>query len=243
MDIPRTARGAAAGRHVDIPRTARGAAAGCHVDIPRAGRRRENRTARARRGRTRTAAASPRLVSPRNIHVAAAASPRLVSPRNIHVAAAASLRPIRDSTPRSDPDAALAATRTSRRSFFGENATARPAGLNGYLNASGDAQLQAQLYQCTLASALYLKAYIELRRSQSEIGHLVWQLNEIWPTGGWGSLEYGNVEATAGQIVGGRWKPTHYFYQKSLYKDVLATCGAEGPRPASEVSSYLGEMK
>jgi hypothetical protein len=29
--------------------------------------------------------------------------------------------------------------------------------------------------------------------------------NEIWPTGGWGSIEYGS--AVPGQVEGGRWKP------------------------------------
>jgi hypothetical protein len=57
--------------------------------------------------------------------------------------------------------------------------------------------------------------------------HLVWMLNEIWPTVGWGSLEYGPPEGhTPGQVRGGRWKPLHYFYKQSLMTDVMATCGA-----------------
>jgi len=33
---------------------------------------------------------------------------------------------------------------------------------------------------------------------------MVWQLNEIFPTGGWGSLEYGSARGpTPGQVLGG----------------------------------------
>ena len=56
-----------------------------------------------------------------------------------------------------------------------------------------------------------LKQDIEKHRSQNHFGLLVWQLNEIWPTGGWGSLEYGSRRA--GQVIGGRWKPLHYLYR------------------------------
>ena len=31
-----------------------------------------------------------------------------------------------------------------------------------------------------------------------------------------------------GQVVGGRWKPLHYLYRRSIYTDVVATCGADG---------------
>ena len=71
-----------------------------------------------------------------------------------------------------------------------------------------------------------LKSDIETRRGKNEIGMLVWQFNEIWPTGGWGSIEYGTP--VSGQVLGGRWKPLHYFYKRSLYADVMATCGAGG---------------
>ena len=71
-----------------------------------------------------------------------------------------------------------------------------------------------------------MKGDIETRRAQNQLGLLVWQLNEIWPTGGWGSLEYGT--AAPGQVVGGRWKPLHYFYRRSLLADVMAACGAAG---------------
>jgi len=77
------------------------------------------------------------------------------------------------------------------------------------------------------------------RRARNELGILVWQLNEIWPTGGWGSLEYGTP--VAGQVLGGRWKPLHYLYARSVFADVVAVCGEggacyvknDGPRPVA----------
>lgn len=30
-------------------------------------------------------------------------------------------------------------------------------------------------------------------------------------TGGWGSIEYGTVTHTKGQVLGGRWKPLHHW--------------------------------
>lgn len=51
----------------------------------------------------------------------------------------------------------------------------------------------------------------------------MWQLNEIWPTGGWGSLEYGSP--VAGQVFGGRWKILHNFLRQSSFADVFVGCG------------------
>ena len=47
---------------------------------------------------------------------------------------------------------------------------------------------------------------------------------EIWPTGGWGSLEYGTP--VKGQVIGGRWKPLHHMMAQSAYTDVTAACGS-----------------
>lgn len=53
-------------------------------------------------------------------------------------------------------------------------------------------------------------------------------------TGGWGSLEYGTTIAsngkpmTAGQVLGGRWRPLQYFFAQSVFADVMATCGKDG---------------
>ena len=105
-------------------------------------------------------------------------------------------------------------------SFFGQLADylrpgSTPPALVAYLNTSQ--HFASSLYLCGLASALLVKNLVEAHRSRNELGHLVWQLNEVWPTGGWGSLEYG-----------GRWKPHHYWYAKSLFRDVAAACDARG---------------
>merc|ERR1719210_914824 len=95
-----------------------------------------------------------------------------------------------------------------------------------YYSQTGEAVFKRQLYQCMLAQALHMKGDIEQRRSQNQLGCLTWQLNEIWPTGGWGSLEYGSP--VEGQVLGGRWKPLHYIFRRSLYSDVMVTCGDGG---------------
>jgi beta-mannosidase len=74
-------------------------------------------------------------------------------------------------------------------------------------------------------------------------------LNEIWPTVGWGSLEYGPPAGfTPGQVMGGRWKPLHYFYKQSLMTDVMATCGSTAnphghPTAPDENQCYLSNMR
>jgi beta-mannosidase len=49
-----------------------------------------------------------------------------------------------------------------------------------------------------------------------------------WPTGGWGSVEYGTTGYTDGQVVGGRWKPLHHMMSTHLYVDQIAVCGNDG---------------
>ena len=51
--------------------------------------------------------------------------------------------------------------------------------------------------------------------------------NEIWPTGGWGTIEYGTV-AVAGQVEGGRWKPAHHWLREHLFTDRFISCGVNG---------------
>lgn len=95
------------------------------------------------------------------------------------------------------------------------------------LNATGEAVFKKQLYQCMIGQGLLLNQEILDFRGKNTFGLLVWQFNEIWPTGGWGSVEYGNPEFP-GQVIGGRWKPLHHWYKSHLFADVLAHCGREG---------------
>eukprot|EP01051_Picozoa_sp_SAG22_P005973 SAG22_NODE_374_length_11548_cov_6.893615_1_plen_293_part_00 len=48
--------------------------------------------------------------------------------------------------------------------------------------------------------------------------------------GGWGSIEYGTVGYTKGQVLGGRWKPLQHWYKKTIFADVMATCGNDGSK-------------
>lgn len=105
--------------------------------------------------------------------------------------------------------------------------------IDVYFNASnfdlvGEDVFKKQLWQCMVGQALLIKQNIETRRSSNQFGIIVWQFNEIWPTGGWGSIEYGTVGYTKGQVLGGRWKPLQYWYKQSIYADVMATCGTGG---------------
>jgi hypothetical protein len=71
---------------------------------------------------------------------------------------------------------------------------------------------QRQLYHCMLGQALNIKSNIEKFRSQNIFGILTWQLNENWPTGGWGSLEYAvGTNGGDGGVLGGRWKVLHHW--------------------------------
>jgi beta-mannosidase len=107
------------------------------------------------------------------------------------------------------------------------------------LDGVGEPAFQMQLYQCMMAQSLWMKGEIEKRRSKNSFGLLVsmslrlffsdcvnatsshpdillecffqiWQLNENWPTGGWGAIEYGTQ--AHGQVTGGRWKPLVSLY-------------------------------
>lgn len=55
--------------------------------------------------------------------------------------------------------------------------------------AMGEMAFKAQLYQTVMGEALEMKSDITHRRSTNNFGNIVWQYNEIWPTGGWGSVE------------------------------------------------------
>jgi beta-mannosidase len=53
------------------------------------------------------------------------------------------------------------------------------------LSGVGPAAFQEQLYKSMVAQALDMKREIEEQRSRNSFGMLVWQLGEVWPTGGW----------------------------------------------------------
>ena len=93
---------------------------------------------------------------------------------------------------------------------------------------TGKAPFQKQLYWQMLAQALWVKSDIEGRRAQNAWGTITWQFNEIWPTGGWGSIEYGTTGFTPGQVEGGRWKPLQYFMRRFLYRDHLIAASSDG---------------
>lgn len=113
------------------------------------------------------------------------------------------------------------------RSYFGPNIS---------LSGVGTAPFQRQLYLCMLAQGFHLKASIEAWRSSNVWGLLMWQLNEIWPTGGWGSLEYG-TPAADGQVIGGRWKILHNLMRQSSFADVFVGCGIATHAPEASIQT------
>ena len=86
------------------------------------------------------------------------------------------------------------------------------------MDTVGRRPFQRQLYQCLISQTLWMKGQIESMRSTNSYGALIWQLGEVWPTGGWGLLEYGF----------GRWKPLMYLLRQSLFRDVAVACGEGG---------------
>jgi hypothetical protein len=86
---------------------------------------------------------------------------------------------------------------------------------------------KAQLFMCMMSTTLWLKGQIEIMRATNSFGTLIWQLNENWPTGGWGTIEYGSNMAQKGQVIGGRWKPIMHLLKQALFRDVFATCGMD----------------
>ena len=83
------------------------------------------------------------------------------------------------------------------------------------LNDTGVAALQRACYQSQLAQALNIKTHVELLRSSCSWGALIWQLNDVYPSGSWGSMEYGSVGAP-GQVVGGRWRMLHHLFTSQV---------------------------
>ena len=114
--------------------------------------------------------------------------------------------------------------------YFGNALRLAPGGGQGWFNRTGIEPFRAQLYLCSVAQALWLKSAVEASRAKNELGLLLWSLNDQWPTGGWGTLEYGS-STVAGQVLGGRWKPIHYLLRRTLFANVIATCGSADQLP------------
>jgi beta-mannosidase len=96
------------------------------------------------------------------------------------------------------------------------------------LNEVGKYAFQKQLYMCLIAQTLWMKGEIETRRAKNMYGMLIWQLNENFPTGGWGCIEYSKETSDGSQILGGRWKPLMHLLESSLFRDQIVACGKGG---------------
>eukprot|EP01052_Picozoa_sp_SAG31_P011930 SAG31_NODE_687_length_12813_cov_2.597216_12_plen_304_part_00 len=78
-------------------------------------------------------------------------------------------------------------------SFFGNSSRAA-------LDEIGTIPLQRQVYMSMVGQALWIKSQVEIFRAKNIFGTLTWQLNDVYPSGSWGSLEYG-PEGRTGQVV------------------------------------------
>lgn len=96
------------------------------------------------------------------------------------------------------------------------------------LDGVGEASFSLQLYRSMVAQVFWIKGKIDMLRVQNSFGALIWQLNENWPTGGWGTLEYGPRPGMANQVAGGRWKPIMYVLRRTTFQDVTVACGDGG---------------
>jgi hypothetical protein len=105
-------------------------------------------------------------------------------------------------------------------SFFGNRS-------RDALSDVGAQALQRQAYQSMLGQALWVKSDVEAARATNTWGKLAWQLNDVYPSGSWGSLEYGPL-GRKGQVVGGRWKILHYMHAQTIFADVLPACSTDG---------------
>ena len=118
-------------------------------------------------------------------------------------------------------------------SYFGKDAV--------NMSSIGNAAIfSRQLLLSQLASMLLVKQTTESMRATNNFGLLLWQLGEIYPTGGWGSIEYSGPKGYLGQVLGGRWKPLHNLLADTLFKDVFIACGSEGQCYVRNDSPMIG---
>lgn len=106
------------------------------------------------------------------------------------------------------------------KTFFGDTAVAVG------MQQSGETAFKRQLYQSMVSQVLFMKVAVEAWRSTNVFGTLFWMYNEVWPTGGWGSVEYGSP--VPGKVAGGRWKPLQYILKNSIFADRMAGCTSSG---------------
>lgn len=71
--------------------------------------------------------------------------------------------------------------------------------LQGRLPDSYSPQPPSKHSRHACAHCISVEAY-RVNQCVLQFGTVTWQLNEIWPTGGWGSIEYGTVGFTGGQV-------------------------------------------
>ena len=95
------------------------------------------------------------------------------------------------------------------------------------LNDQSEVAFEKYIYLSQIYQAVCTSSQAEYYRSRAGVGGtmgaLYWQLNEIWPTGGWGVIEYGRESEDGSQIIGGRWKVRISFvnYQLETYLNVI----------------------
>jgi beta-mannosidase len=111
----------------------------------------------------------------------------------------------------------------AERNYPGDSRIAAFFGDDVLLDEVGPKVFQRQLYLSMMAQALWLKGQIETLRSGNSYGTIIWQMNEIWPTGGWGCMEYHN-----GRQQFGRWKPIMFLLRSFLFRDEIVACGQSG---------------
>jgi beta-mannosidase len=97
----------------------------------------------------------------------------------------------------------------------------------GNLDEVGEDAFARQLYMSMISQSLIIASEVQTQRSRNSYGLLLWQLNEIWPSGSWGSTEYlTDSSYTFGQT--GRWKPLQHLFERYLYTSVFSACSVDG---------------